>query len=37
MEEADVEDESDPDQSIWEPEMHHVDTDNVDLSKPTVS
>jgi len=39
MDEADVEDESEPDQSIWEPEMQHVvdDTDNVELPKPTVS
>jgi len=37
MDGADVEDESEPDQSIWEPEMQHVDTDNVELPKPTVS
>ncbi|KAL5238652.1 hypothetical protein ACI65C_006062 [Semiaphis heraclei] len=36
MDEADVDDESEPDQSIWEPEMQHVvDTDNVELPKPT--
>jgi len=38
MDGVDVEDESEPDQSIWEPEMQHVvDTDNVELPKPTVS
>lgn len=36
MDEGD-EDESEPDQSIWEPEMQHVDNDNVELPKPTVS
>lgn len=36
MDEGD-EDLSEPDQSIWEPEMQHVDTDNIELSKPTVS
>lgn len=37
MEEGDVDNESEPDQSIWEPEMQHVDTDNVEPPKPTVS
>lgn len=39
MAESDVdENESEPDQSIWEPEMQHdVDSDNVDISKPAVS
>jgi hypothetical protein len=38
MDVADIENDSEPDQSIWEPEMQHVvDTDNVELSKPTVS
>lgn len=38
MDDADVEDESEPDHSIWEPEMQHVvDADSVELPKPTVS
>lgn len=38
MDVADIDDESEPDQSIWEPEMQHVvDTDNIELPKPTVS
>lgn len=36
MDEGD-EDLSEPDQSIWEPEMQHVDTDNIEHPKPTVS
>lgn len=36
MDEGD-EDLSEPDQSIWEPEMQHVDTDNIEIPKPTVS
>ncbi|XP_025418146.1 modifier of mdg4-like [Sipha flava] len=36
MDVADIENDSEPDQSIWEPEMQHVvDTDNVELSKTT--
>lgn len=29
--------ESDPNPSIWEPEMQHVDIENTELEKPTVS
>lgn len=38
MAESDAdENESEPDQSIWEPEMQHdVDSDNVEISKPAV-
>lgn len=38
MDVADIDEESEPDQSIWEPEMQHVvDTDNIEHPKPTVS
>jgi len=36
MDGEDIEDDSEPEQSIWEPEMQHVvDTDTVELPKPT--
>lgn len=38
MDGVDVDDESEPEHSIWEPEMQHVvDTDNIELPKTTVS
>lgn len=37
MDGADIDDDSEAEQTMWEPEMQHVDTDNVELPKSTVS